>query len=85
MLTFLSVHRNWALKESYIKAIGKGLSFPLQKLSFIRKAEKIQLEIEKVKNEEYSFVLEDLDERHCVAIALDNVNVFSKILFLCRS
>uniref|UniRef100_A0A6J0UJD7 L-aminoadipate-semialdehyde dehydrogenase-phosphopantetheinyl transferase n=1 Tax=Pogona vitticeps TaxID=103695 RepID=A0A6J0UJD7_9SAUR len=42
-------HRHWALKESFIKAIGVGIGFDLQRIEF--HVSPLQLEVEKTYNE----------------------------------
>ncbi|NWI21629.1 ADPPT transferase, partial [Crypturellus soui] len=72
-------HRHWALKESFLKAIGVGIGFNLQRIEF--NVSPLQLEIGKVyqetkmlldedKEEEWTFEETRLDESHHVAVAL---------------
>lgn len=77
--------RHWCLKESYVKNIGIGITIDLQKISFeinddehttcnILKSTKLKV------NDIYMFnwVFEEhlIDEDHCVAIALSEVDNF---------
>lgn len=72
-------HRHWALKESFLKAIGVGIGFNLQRIEF--NVSPLQLEIGKVyketqmlldgdKEEEWTFEETRLDDYHHVAVAL---------------
>ncbi|XP_075054919.1 L-aminoadipate-semialdehyde dehydrogenase-phosphopantetheinyl transferase isoform X2 [Mixophyes fleayi] len=71
-------YRHWALKESFIKAIGVGLGFNLQRIEF--EVFPINMEVGKVytqtrmwlddENEDWSFEEMLLDEKHHVAVAL---------------
>lgn len=70
--------RHWALKESYVKAIGVGITVNLQDISF--KINTKQLNCDKVvrdtelyiKNEKQNWFFDEVlmeDEKHCVAVA----------------
>ncbi|XP_075402656.1 L-aminoadipate-semialdehyde dehydrogenase-phosphopantetheinyl transferase isoform X2 [Tenrec ecaudatus] len=72
-------YRNWALKESFIKAIGIGLGFELQRLEF--DISPLNLDIGQVYREtrlfldgkeekEWVFEESKIDEHHFVAVAL---------------
>ncbi|NWV72086.1 ADPPT transferase, partial [Malurus elegans] len=72
-------YRHWALKESFLKAIGVGIGFNLQRIEF--NVSPLQLEIGKVyketkmlldgeKEEEWTFEETRLDDHHHVAVAL---------------
>ncbi|XP_061484677.1 L-aminoadipate-semialdehyde dehydrogenase-phosphopantetheinyl transferase isoform X2 [Rhineura floridana] len=72
-------HRHWALKESFIKAIGVGIGFDLQRIEF--NVSPVKLEVGKTYNEtimlldgeeEKEWTLEEtrLDDCHRVAVAL---------------
>lgn len=65
-------YRHWALKESLVKAIGVGLGFNLQRASFAihQPGSRVELEIDGQPAVEWKFHLTDLDELHCVAVAL---------------
>jgi len=61
----------WALKESYIKAVGVGLGFPLQRISFTRAPPHLATAaVDGRELADWHFDLGRLDERHCVAVAL---------------
>jgi len=69
----------WSLKESYIKAIGIGIGFGLQRASF----EMLSTEGEKVKVKKarmkldgnyldtFRFYVLEIDSKHCVAVAVE--------------
>ncbi|KAM9022182.1 L-aminoadipate-semialdehyde dehydrogenase-phosphopantetheinyl transferase isoform 3-T3 [Ara ararauna] len=72
-------HRHWALKESFLKAIGVGIGFNLQRIEF--NVSPLQLEIGKVykktkmlldgdEEEEWTFEETRLDDHHHIAVAL---------------
>ncbi|XP_067145977.1 L-aminoadipate-semialdehyde dehydrogenase-phosphopantetheinyl transferase isoform X1 [Apteryx mantelli] len=71
-------YRHWALKESFLKAIGVGIGFNLQRIEF--NVSPLQLEIGKVyqetkllldgDEEEWTFEETRLDDNHHVAVAL---------------
>uniref|UniRef100_F1MS62 L-aminoadipate-semialdehyde dehydrogenase-phosphopantetheinyl transferase n=1 Tax=Bos taurus TaxID=9913 RepID=F1MS62_BOVIN len=76
-------YRNWALKESFIKAIGVGLGFELQRLEFdisplnldigqVYKETRLFLDGEEEK--EWAFEESKIDEHHFVAVALRKPN-----------
>lgn len=80
--------RHWALKESYVKALGVGITVDLQDISF-----KINTEVLKkdllvrdtelyIKAEKQNWIFEEmlLDDDHCVAVALKGTPVDS-VLF----
>jgi len=70
--------RNWALKESYVKAVGTGLNINLRTLNFIIENEietgkvecKTKLNIEEKKSTNWHFEESFLDEEHVVCVAL---------------
>ncbi|XP_038618141.1 L-aminoadipate-semialdehyde dehydrogenase-phosphopantetheinyl transferase [Tachyglossus aculeatus] len=72
-------YRHWALKESFIKAIGIGIGFKLQRIEF--NASPLQMEVGKVysetsmlldgeEEEGWTFEETRLDKHHHVAVAL---------------
>ncbi|XP_072254748.1 L-aminoadipate-semialdehyde dehydrogenase-phosphopantetheinyl transferase [Pyxicephalus adspersus] len=75
-------YRHWALKESFIKAIGVGLGFSLQRVEF--EVSPITMEVGKVytetrmwldeEPENWSFEEMLLDDKHHVAVALGDTN-----------
>lgn len=75
-------YRHWCLKESYVKALGVGITINLQKLCFkintkhlkqneIVKTTKLEVDGEKV---DWIFEENLLDNNHCVAVALEEKN-----------
>ncbi|KFO91733.1 L-aminoadipate-semialdehyde dehydrogenase-phosphopantetheinyl transferase, partial [Buceros rhinoceros silvestris] len=80
-------HRHWALKESFLKAIGVGIGFNLQRIEF--NVSPLQLEVGKVytetkmlldgeNEEEWTFEETRLDDRHHVAVALGKQEGFAQ-------
>ncbi|XP_053168093.1 L-aminoadipate-semialdehyde dehydrogenase-phosphopantetheinyl transferase isoform X2 [Hemicordylus capensis] len=80
-------HRHWALKESFIKAIGVGIGFDLQRIEF--NVSPLQLEVGKTYNKtimlldgeeekEWSFEETRLDDCHHVAVALGKSRGFEE-------
>ncbi|XP_077340464.1 L-aminoadipate-semialdehyde dehydrogenase-phosphopantetheinyl transferase [Lithobates pipiens] len=75
-------YRHWALKESFIKAIGVGLGFSLQRVEF--EVSPITMEVGKIytetrmwldeEPENWSFEEMLLDDKHHVAVALGDTN-----------
>lgn len=80
-------YRHWALKESFIKAIGVGIGFNLQRIEF--HASPLHLEVGKVytetkmvldedKEEGWTFEETRLDDLHHIAVALGKPEVFGQ-------
>ncbi|XP_064904679.1 L-aminoadipate-semialdehyde dehydrogenase-phosphopantetheinyl transferase isoform X3 [Columba livia] len=79
-------HRHWALKESFLKAIGVGIGFNLQRIEF--NVSPLQLEIGKVyketkmlldgDEEDWTFEETRLDDHHHVAVALGKQERFGQ-------
>lgn len=69
-------YKIWVLKESFIKAIGQGLSYPLDKFYFIFGKGKIKLVSDSPKN--WKFQIYNLDKKHKMAICLENAAKFPK-------
>ncbi|KAL9866442.1 L-aminoadipate-semialdehyde dehydrogenase-phosphopantetheinyl transferase isoform 1-T1 [Geothlypis trichas] len=80
-------YRHWALKESFLKAIGVGIGFNLQRIEF--NVSPLTLEIGKVyketkmfldgeKEEEWTFEETRLDDNHHVAVALGKQERFAQ-------
>ncbi|XP_024541458.1 L-aminoadipate-semialdehyde dehydrogenase-phosphopantetheinyl transferase [Selaginella moellendorffii] len=67
-------YRHWCLKEAYVKAIGIGLGFNLQRLEFFFLDGEIWGQVASVRidgkhREDWSFSLHQLDNEHCVCVA----------------
>lgn len=85
--------RIWALKESYIKAIGVGINVNLQEISFkintksLHEDEIVDDTQLIIKDEKMKWVFHEslLDPNHCVSVALDNLSAdkvnFKTLLF----
>ena len=72
-------YRNWCLKESFVKALGTGITYDLQSLSFKTKEElnensinSTELFVDGKKETKWTFQEVLLDHQHVVATALDN-------------
>lgn len=81
--------RHWCLKESYVKAVGVGITVNLQNLSFevnsrdLQKDSLVTNSKLHVNGEELGWRFEEmlLDDNHCVAVALSDKNLPSDCLF----
>jgi len=77
-----SFYRHWCLKESFVKAIGDGLSYSLQSLNFRVKSQLTKtlpvtdtlLYTNGELNSDWSFEEVMLDPNHCVAVAKNTTN-----------
>ncbi|KAB5550081.1 hypothetical protein PHYPO_G00049610 [Pangasianodon hypophthalmus] len=76
-------HRHWALKESFIKAIGSGLGFNLQRVEFHISPNQMQegrvfcqtkMHLDEEEEEDWTFEECLLDVHHHVAVALGKPN-----------
>lgn len=81
-------YRHWCLKESYVKALGVGLTISLQNLCFkintkqLKENEIITNTKLEIQGEVVDWFFEEslLDKSHCVAVALQEKNVHSNAL-----
>jgi len=71
-------YKFWSLKESYVKAIGKGLVLDLQTIEFSLKCDNIEKTIGEAtltrdhkKLDDWFFYIYNLDEIHCSSIAVN--------------
>nr|XP_046245061.1 L-aminoadipate-semialdehyde dehydrogenase-phosphopantetheinyl transferase [Scatophagus argus] len=76
-------YRHWALKESFIKAIGTGLGFNLQRVEFHLSSEPLtqgralrhtKMHLDEEEEEDWAFEESLLDSDHHVAVALGAVD-----------
>jgi len=72
-------YRHWCLKESYVKALGVGITFSLQRLSFVLETKYLKtsavtrgtkLYVDNSLATNWTFHETMLDDEHCVAVAL---------------
>lgn len=81
--------RHWCLKESYVKAVGVGITVNLQNLSFrvnswnLQRNSLVKDSKLRVNGGELNWQFEEmlLDDDHCVAVALSDGNFSSGCLF----
>lgn len=78
----LMFYRNWCLKESYVKALGVGITVDLQKIQF--SVQDLQhstegtieclsstLSVDDVAQNQWCFEEQMIDDQHCVCVAID--------------
>lgn len=66
----IKFYEYWALKESYVKAVGKGLTIPLNTIEFFIKKEKINGFIDGNKVKNFQFKLVKMDSMYTSAVCL---------------
>lgn len=67
-------YKIWTLKESFIKATGKGLSYPLKKFHFqFRDKEEVNIKIEGAKNKttKWNFRIYNIDTEYQLSLCID--------------
>ncbi|GBG31077.1 L-aminoadipate-semialdehyde dehydrogenase-phosphopantetheinyl transferase [Hondaea fermentalgiana] len=66
-------YKYWSLKEAYLKAIGIGIGFGLQRASFFldETSGLAKLDLDGVRDTKFTFRLSELDSEHCVAVAIE--------------
>lgn len=72
-------YRVWTLKESYLKAIGKGLTIPLNSFSINFNKEKIFVESQHNSCEKYCFKILNLGKEYIVSVCSGSNDFFDDI------
>lgn len=67
-------YKIWTLKESYVKAEGKGLNIPLNSFSFRISPEEIQMYEKNKLSKKYCFQMFYLDDFHIVSVCSKNIS-----------
>nr|A0A1B3PEJ0.1 RecName: Full=Phosphopantetheinyl transferase; Short=PPTase [Thraustochytrium sp. ATCC 26185]AOG21007.1 phosphopantetheinyl transferase [Thraustochytrium sp. ATCC 26185] len=67
-------YKYWSLKEAYLKAIGIGIGFGLQRASFTLDEESgiAMLDLDGARDTQFTFRLSQLDDEHCVSVAVEH-------------
>jgi 4'-phosphopantetheinyl transferase len=72
-------YKIWTLKESFIKAVGKGISYPLNNFYFDLKGKRIELH-SKFKNNSWHFKMHSINSNYKLAVCFSN-NIKAKLQF----
>ncbi len=78
--TLDNFYKLWTLKESYTKAIGKGLSFPLKKCEFIFKSNRVLLKVKNKNTTKWSFKTFKIDRIYQIAVCADKKSAIDDII-----
>ena len=66
-------YRHWCLKEAFVKALGVGITFNLQRISFNINSEGTTVHVDGVQDLRWKFEESFLDDQNCACIALFSV------------
>ena len=72
-------YKLWTLKESFVKAIGEGLSYPLKNFYF-KFEKKLILHMVKEKISRWKFKMYDIDKKYKMALCVENAEFPDKVI-----